>query len=619
MGQRNRFHVLLNNDKLNIQDDYIFFDTETKIISETKEEQMQDLKLGWAIYWNRPSNKKEYFYFEKAKEFWDFVELKMLDRNELIIYAHNTEFDFKVCNGYMIMLIERNWYVRQIYIEQKVFILELGKGNKTIKIYDTMNYIPSSLKQIGEALKYPKMEIDFKKCTKEELSEYCKNDTEIVFEFIKKLIEFLKTHDLTRLRPTAASLSMNCFRHKFYDMHESPIYVHAHDNAIKLERESYRGGITDCFRVGNYKDKLVKLDINSMYPYVMRNFEVPTMLVSYDETNDEFDLREKLIKAKNDFHVIADCIIELPEEYAYLLTRFMINKDEKAGFIHGRFNVVLTTPEINFVLEHGKIISVSRLALYKKAIMFKKFVDFFYKKRLEYDKNGNMVFGLLCKLFLNSLYGKFAMKDTQYETLTNTMEAGVESYRVMEADKSYTLMHIGNMLFKKSESPDNAYDSFVAISSMITAYARMYLVDLILKVGRDNVYYVDTDCLIMKADVMDKVKSYIDKGDKELGKLKNEGFSEDSTFYRPKFYIFDKEFKCKGVKKIHTILSEDENSLTVEQEQFEKFKTSLRKGSIGQQRITHVRKTVDKNYDKGHVIGGIVRPYHADDVTLLSA
>ena len=72
--------------------------------------------------------------------------------------------------------------------------------------------------------------------------------------------------------------------------------------------------------------------------------------------------------------------------------------------------------------------------------------------------------------------------------------------------KEFLLLHIGNKIVRIDNTDSNAFDSFVAIASLVTAYARMYLVDLILKVGRENLYYVDTDSLIINKESLIKLE-----------------------------------------------------------------------------------------------------------------
>lgn len=634
--RKNIFHILKPNDNLNMQNDFIFFDTETtmhklydkdrdifiegnkKTFSYDKEE--HTLKLGWALYWNRLSDIQEWIYFKNTKTFWDFVEEKANNKKELIIYAHNIDFDFKIVDGIKELTLIRKWELNNFYIKGCVFSMSFIKGNKKILLYDTMNYSAVSLEKIGKTLGNKKLEINFEKCTNEELTIYCKNDVRIIFLFIKGLISFLEKYELTKLKPTASSIAMNTFRHSFYEYEKCPIFIHTNIKAIKLERDSYHGGITDCFKIGNFSGDFIKLDINSMYPAQMVKHQFPTKLIFYSDNKQE-DLMRYATQYLEEYHIIAECEIDLPKEYAYLLTKFKHNKDSKMGFIYGKFTTVLTTPEIQYVLKYGKLLSVNQIAIYQKEYIFRDYINFFYNKRIEFKKEGNFIYDTFCKMLMNGLYGKFAQHNTNYDIVAENVPYDLGKYIIKEEINGeiieYIQMHIGNKIIKNMPTDNNAYDSFVAISSLVTAYARMYLIEIILKLGRDNLYYVDTDSLIIKKESLNNIKEYLD--DLELGKLKSEGESKNLSIIRPKWYVFANEKKCKGVRKEHIIHDDNEDFLTIEQTQWERFNSSIKNKNMDKQVIKKTVKVLSKHYDKGAIDkNGNVEPFKAENVIISS-
>ena len=590
---KNRAHILLQNDNLNMQEDFAFFDTETKTIGEDEEV----LRLGWVICWNRPANKTVKTEFTTPQAFWDVIEAH--NRGEIILYAHNTDFDFKIVDGYNEMIIRRGYSVRSLYIRGSVFILIIEKGGFRISIYDTFNYVQQSLEFIGEAIGLPKKEIDFKTATYDKLSAYCLNDTEIIHKLIKSLIEFLTTNELSRIKATAGSLSLNAFRHRFYDKETTPIYIHDHRQCITMERKAYKGGISDCYKVGRYKKTLTKLDINSMYPYIMKKHPSPTRLIYYSEDKEKEDLKKLLTEQIKHRHIIAEVTIRLPKKYAYILTSFTINNEDKKGFLSGEFTETLSTPELEYAIKYGEIITVHKIGIYEKTRIFTEYVDFFYKKRLEYDRQNNGAFSLFCKGMLNNLYGKFGQRGGDLEILSENAESDIAKYTIVDENGQQNIIHMGTKVMRYTKNDDNAYDSFVAIAAMITAYARMYLIEMIIACGREHIYYCDTDSLIVDREGLKNLKRYVDYKGKQLGKLKVEETSDNSVFYRPKFYIFGKEFKCKGVSKKHTVINENSDVITIEQPRFERFKTSMKTKHLSSVRVTKIRKTMTKRYDKG--------------------
>jgi len=535
----------------------------------------------------------------------------------IFIFAHNTDFDIKVLGG-IDFFIKNGYEVKSFYVEGCRFVLKLQNEKKIIEILDTMNYIPLSLKEIGKSIGLNKMEIDFNNCSKEYLKEYCLNDCEIVFLFIKKLLEFLEEFQLSQLKPTVSSLSLNIFRHKFYDIKNKPFYVHAWKSVIELERMSYKGGITDCFKIGIFKDKQFKLDINSMYPKQMRDNDFPSKLLYYRDINHI--KKETLIKYFFKYFdtklIIARCKIYLPKKYSYILTKVTIDSEKKSMFLWGTYINTLTTPELKFVMKYGKILEIYNLAIYDKANIFKDFVNFFVDQKVKFEKEGNIAYRLFCKTILNSLYGKFGQTTKTYIPVINNKYEFSSKYIIDTVnDDSFITMSLGNRTFEVNNSGNNSFDSSVSISSFVTAYARMNLVDLILKAKRENVYYVDTDSIIVNEKGFNNLKNEIHQT--ELGKLKleetnfinEENIIYPCTYYRPKYYIFNNVEKCKGVKKNSEKIFEDDNLLVIKQEQFSKFNSSLRKKEYDRMMVIDMIKNIDKKYDKGIVKNGVVEPY----------
>jgi hypothetical protein len=597
------------------------------------------------------------------------ARLKSLD--SLIIYAHNMDFDFKLSGGWQEMIVKRGWTVDGFYFQGKVFIMSLikrfplddeGKQEGTLKIqlWDTANYFNMTLKSLGKGVGCKKMDLSAyggvtnQRIPDKVLSEYCKNDVLVCYTAVRKLIDFLVEYDVTSLRPTAASLAIGALSHKFYDQKENPICIHAYEDAVELERDSYKGGVTDCFQTGvDIRGEFMLLDINSMYPHIMKSYKSPVELVIFRKDGELKGVLNAFTKEMNagKYDIIADCYYELPKEYAYILSRVKVKKEKKCLFVNSKgapYWEVLSTPEIQFVQKYGKIHSVRRIAIYRTSHIFDKYVDFFYGIRKKFDnkksKDYNGAFALVAKTMLNSCYGRFAMHDSEYVLLEEGLKPDVRKWEVYDCDlptnhNKVALVQMGDKLYAIVDTNDNSRDSFVAVASLITARARMLLVEMILAAGRENVFYCDTDSVIIKAEAEKRLGSYIDDGSKKLGLLKCEGRAESLTIYRPKFYEWNdyekaakclkehdqpcvdcddhdacgeivrkkglkpyiNKFKCKGKTSSAEVLEDDDDKLVVRQDQWEKISASLRAGNLDLQRINKVIKTFRKVYSKGHV------------------
>ena len=637
-----------------MQSNFIFVDTESKSTMKDTTE-ILSFKLGCAIFWNRDKNELfEKTYFDNSI-FWNDLESRFSkEYKEVILYAHNTKFDIKMLNGYS-ELIKRKWILKSHYVRNKTFIMTFKKKinsklTYTLKLWDTMNYVPKPLASLGESVGYPKLNIDFKKATLKELVIYCKRDTEILYNYIKRFIEFLEQNDLSNLRPTIGSISFNIFRHKFYNpiTENDKIYIHSWNQAIKLERESYKGGITDCFKLGEYYD-VTKTDINSMYPDIMRKVNVPTKLLY--NTNECTYSQNKLFKIyelakENELGVIMNCTIELPIDNAYIISKF----NGKSMFAEGRFKVSCCSPELDFIEKNGKLLAIHEISVYRVRNIFKDFVGFFYELKLHYKKIGNKINVEISKLILNTQYGKWGQKEIDYYRITketNFYQEYNEIIKLMCIQKKDIIQNnevvylgaimnegelyiIDKKIFFLAQSERNSKDSFVAISSFITSHSRMLLVNYLKIAKRENVFYCDTDSLFVN-DI--GYQNLIECGcidDFELGKLKNEHPTKGTykaKFYSPKFYdvidsndigIFEHflvERKCKGIKKGSVLVGENGEQAIYQVQNWQNFKADLKEGNLDTQIISLMRKVANKTYDKGIVDDfGNVIPFNAEQL-----
>lgn len=662
------WHVFRKSKHLKMQENFIFLDTEANIHKIHKKLKNLTFKMGCGIIWNRKDDNVIKFPFYDVSHFWNEVNDAFDDNHkQYILFAHNAHFDMKMVNGFN-QLRELGWENINHYVRNKTYILLFKKGNYILHIWDTTNYVPNRLEEIGEVVGFPKLEVDFDSCTKEELEIYCMRDVEILYEFIKNIINFNIENDLTRLKATASSLSFNAYRHRFYKPEENKIWIHDFKRAILLERCSYRGGITDVFRFGKAKN-LHKIDINSQYPKAMRDMKIPTKLLLYthecdkrlldyddidcnidDLTKKDYDkISLKLMniydKCKKDYGIIAKCSVYIPKRYAYILNDYGLGK---TSFAWGKVKITLCSPELKFIEQFGKILKIHEINVYEVKQIFKEFVDFFYDLKAKYDKEGNLVFRALTKLYLNGFYGKWGQKEFITEKMDYSHKYLIENqdfildlllekkdliqnsaFVYIGSINSKELYVIDNKLYLSYNTSNNSKESFVAISSFITSRARMDLVKYLMIVKRKNCWYGDTDSLFVNEKGFKKLvdKRLID--DHKLGLLKEEGFG-NGQFYNPKFYDFENlratkdkdkgiKRKCKGISGIKDgkakVLDENVFFVKYRVKQWDKFKKDMKEGNFENQYIRVIEKTMSKIYDKG-IVGknGYIEPYHISQI-----
>lgn len=281
-------------------------------------------------------------------------------------------------------------------------------------------------------------------------------------------------------------------------------------------RGAYRGGFT--YVAERFKGKRVKCgrvyDVNSLYPAVMYDrllpYGEPVYVEGMPVVTDEFPLFISSItftaKLKKD-HI--PCI-QVKGSHRFTATEYQTEISEP-------IDMMVSSVDLELWEEHYDldILAYDGAWLFKAGRgMFTEYID----KWMEVKKNSTGGKRALAKLFLNSLYGKFA---------TNPDVTG--KYPVM----------VDNVV-KLVMGPENTRDPvYTAMGVFITAYAR----SVTIRAAQANYgafAYCDTDSLHL---LLDDDPNNLDIDPQKLGAWKHEYNFTEALFVRAKTYIERKEWR----------------------------------------------------------------------------
>lgn len=588
-------HKLQAETTVTIPRHFIFFDTETYQTKLPDNSTRQDFKLGWCVYYRRPFGrhleKTEWFYLDSIESFWSFVFAHTYRKEKLWVIARNVVFDFTVLKGWK--YLKENEYKLKFFHNNGVSaIVNVVCKQKTIVFLDSMNWFVESIEKTGQRLGLPKLKIDFDTCTDDELSTYCHRDVEIDFENFKKFIEFLVSNRIARLCYTRASTAMAAYLLNHY---KKDIYIHNNREAIELERESYKGGRCECFYIGELNNaNYYIVDVNSLYPFVMRNNPYP---VRYCKIQTKTPLSE-FSNLLDSYSIVAkvNLDVDLP---VYAIKR------KRLIFPLGYFTATLCTPELKYAIEHNQLRYVHKAVIYEQDNIFTSYVDTFYKLRREFKDTNQREYDEICKKLLNSLYGKFGQKGERWIKIGEApYEQDREEITFNDSPRYVTRIRylLGEVFQLKGYT--ESFNSFPAIAAHVTAYARMYLWELIQQAGYENCYYCDTDSLMVNETGLLNLASYIN--DTELGKLKVEEHTREITIRGLKDYDTVKKHTVKGVRKNARLVQPN----TYEQELWPTFRGLLKSPDVNTYCVKHTLKHLSREYTKGNVTdSGKINPF----------
>lgn len=486
----------------------------------------------------------------------------LLDIPKIIVVFHNTScFDsFFIINSccksekYSLDVLSRDNIIYKVTVT--------NKKNKSIVFRDSYLLFPYTLSKMAEtfgvSLKRNSFTHDLNILENYRKEEFLTNllldseqDVNLLSETFEKFQCFIfKEFKLNILEClTLASFSLKLFRTSYYDCVLTPIQL-LDGNRDSFIRESYRGGIVDV-----YKPLLIcgyHYDINSLYPYVMKSFDMPigegTWLFNFSDfrLDDFFGFLEVEVTSPNNLYI-----------------PFLSFNHEQKGLISptGTWIATYFSEELKYAVRLGYKLRFIKGISFRRGKIFEKFVSDLYNKRVSMAKDSSL--NIVYKLIMNSVYGKLGMKneinkccflDSKDEKavkriiLTHNVKECINlgNKIMIKYDDIPSVEKLNELLFLKlintktyNSLTDKAFygtrnlKNAVHLSSAITAYARIEMHTLKMKY-QENLYYSDTDSLFLDIKLPDGLVS-----NTELGLLKYEGEINQGIFIAPKLYYIE--------------------------------------------------------------------------------
>lgn len=449
------------------------------------------------------------------------------------IFAHNATYDLGVLYG-NIFELDPNAIFNGRFI---------CCTNGNAMFCDSMNIFQTSAAKLGEIVGKKKLNISYnwkKEVTKNDIN-YCIRDCEIIYD---ALIEIF--NEVGDVKITQASLSM-----AFYRRHYQPFNLTKSD-LVSSFWDSYFGGRTEAFKIG--KTNAHVIDLNSIYPYVMKKTLFPNPMTLKKRVNTSINYAKKII---HEYEGCIKCKVKHKDHFFGFLP---VKKDGKLIFPIGEFVGTWNFNEIRFALKY-KVIEIKEVfeITFSRSMesVFKSFVNDLYFKRLnstnEFEK-------FRIKIFMNSLYGKFAQRIKQEEIYLHNIPKQWQQIVKAKKEKRFLGLRTFNetrddgFLILKSKQLKSLSHSIPSFASYITSEARIILLEKLLELKKYRPVYCDTDSIFFEVMPMEF------KSSKKLGhwKLENKIVTEIKGLknYR---YIEDGEEKrkLKGVPKNAIEVSEN--------------------------------------------------------------
>ena len=550
------------------------FDIETYV----KDGLQTPFMLGFKIK-NKPYN---LFSGSSCVEDWvAYLKTQLTNPNETLhIVAHNGgKFDFylvlKACIDAGLSpeytLIKSNRFYRIVF---KLHFVNStgGVSAHTIVFQDSYVFIQQSLDSACKAFETKTQKTDLRTSTIPilqnfkwshitennfgeyicPLASYLHNDVQSLLELFEIFGDYIQEKlnlDIRNLC-SISNVAKTYFMRDFLKDTTENIWVLEDEDYNKI-RKGYFGGDNRCLIPGLFRN-VGYYDFNSLYPFGM----LGPMPVGKPETIPVTD------DLQNDDSL-----------FGFVKIAFTHKENrQKSVFwpVRGKSGLYFPDPDAEvktwlFTAEFHKYKSfynykiLKFIKFEKEENLFKAFVEDLYKMKEDASKEGNMVLRTIAKQLINSSYGFWGLKHTPMlniskDEITNPIHLEhkfkqlkhsgffINKFSYAVRDKNYNYW-----LHKKYSKPKC---SNVALAAAITAYSRIHLHELIIRIEKYGgvVYYCDTDSVFTNLkleDIPEFADFFSDENPNGLGLLKNEygkgELIDEAIFVTNKFYCLKKE------------------------------------------------------------------------------
>ena len=448
------------------------------------------------------------FSFQYGNDLEVFMQWCANTKENYTVSFHNLKFD----SAFILSWLNKNGFTRiadkkdkadktyttlisdmGAYYQIEVFFKVDKKKVNKVTFNDSMKIFNMSVEKIAKDFNLPirKLEIDYKEyrpvghiLTPEEV-DYIKNDVEIVARALN--IFYKQGH--TKL--TIGSNALSSFKSMCRGFNNYfPVLNEEEDNFI---RKAYRGGFT--YVNPKHQGKTVQgncicLDVNSLYPSRLVQCPMPYGEVVPFEGQYQEDKKYPLyvqrllcgFKLKKD---------KIPSIQIKNTARFIPN--EYLSSSGGEYvELTLTSVDLKLFFEQYEVDVAKYIGGYKFQActgLFTKYIEYWTAEKTQAKKDKNGAKYSISKLFMNSLYGKFATSKTGSQKIPVFDNNGVLHYITGE-DEEMKSVYLPVAVFTTS------YGRYLTIttSQKIRDWTEQNL-------GFDGYLYSDTDSCYIKIEL----------------------------------------------------------------------------------------------------------------------
>ena len=390
------------------------------------------------------------------------VELSEIDR-EVWAYAHNLNFDLTVtrlpavlaARGFEVkgygMAKDSNWWV-------------LTRGRHKVIVTDSWSWLPMSLEAAAKHIGRRKIPLPGTGATLDEWHRRCKHDAAILDELLATLMDWWDQENLGRWSITGAACGWQAMRAK---TGANKIVVGPDQPRTAFERSAVYSGRKEVYVVGElHGEWIADYDFVAAYPTVAAHYRLPT------HPGRPFrELPAGIVPGSDTSRdVIAECVVTADRPCV------PCRVDHEVWWPVGRFQTVLTGPEIAFATGQGAHVEIGRGYEYRQTHNLRPWAVWVLALLATNVEQAPSIVRLMAKGWSRSVIGKFAAHSSQVTSVrpSSVPDWHLETGHNLDTGRPLEVLTIGGSEITTEHDLD-AIDCSPAMLSFVESWCRVGL------------------------------------------------------------------------------------------------------------------------------------------------
>lgn len=494
-------HYIRENQNANVPQRVVCIATES-VDSHSPGGSQQTWRLGVAVFihWTRHGNlSREARVYDEPERLWRDIADFTRPKRRTVVYAHNVPYHVRISKALHI-LPDLNFNLEAIRVANAGSWSRWSRDKATLTICDSSSVFPCTMRTLGsmwgKQLK-PRPEGD----DREQWVEHCSRSAEVLAATVVSYFDWLRTGVAGNWQMTGAGQSWAHWRHAHYT---HKVLVHPDSEALAAERVAMWTGRAEAFQWGRDVDApIYEWDWQNAYPRIARDCELPYSLSGSVGAVPVSALRQLVQR----YAVLAEVSVET--DMPVVPARY----DGRILWPVGSFDTTLWDPEIDLLLRTGQSVTVKRAWLYKRGPVLQQWGRWVLGE-LGFEKEGRPPWlGIVLKHWSRALIGRFATQYQNWELFGQDSQSDVRMGHMLDLGSQSLMefMQVGQKIHTMSGLSESD-DSCPQITSYIMSMARNRLYNAMTAIGMSNVYYVDTDSIIVNTAGHYRIRELTDCG-----------------------------------------------------------------------------------------------------------